>query len=55
MRTIALDSSQQFATPQSSTFSVDSSSGFFNQAMEVYKIGKSLTDRQLENCKFLGL
>ncbi|MFT3700788.1 MAG: vanadium-dependent haloperoxidase [Agriterribacter sp.] len=46
IRTIAMDSANQFIAPPPPAFSKDSTSPFYAMAMEVYNTGKNLTDEQ---------
>lgn len=52
IRTLALDSCNQFIPKPPTPFSVDKSSQFYKEMMEVYETGKNLTDEQLEIAKF---
>ena len=46
MRTLAIDSSSQFAPPLPAVYSLDSSSEFYQQAREVYLTGINLSQEQ---------
>ncbi|NJM25086.1 MAG: vanadium-dependent haloperoxidase [Bacteroidia bacterium] len=46
IRTFALDSAAQFMPPPPPAFSSEKGTGFYNEAYEVYTVGKSLTDEQ---------
>ena len=52
IRTLALDSCNQFIPKPPTPFSIDKSSQFYKEMMEVYEVGKNLTDEQLEIAKF---
>ena len=52
IRTMALDSAQQFKPKRPTPFSVTATSQFYKEAEEVYSIGKTLTDSQREIASF---
>lgn len=52
IRTLVLDSANQFAPVPPSPFSMDKNSKFYKETMEVYETGKNLTDTQREIAKF---
>lgn len=52
IRTVALDSAQQFTPPPPTAFSTDTNSKFYKEAYEVYEVGKNLTDEQREIALF---
>jgi hypothetical protein len=46
IRTFAIDSAQQFKPAPPTPFSTDKKSQFYKEAMEVYEVGKNLTEEQ---------
>lgn len=52
IRTMLLDSAQQFKPTPPTTFSTDKNSQFYKDAMLVYETGKNLTDEQDEIANF---
>jgi hypothetical protein len=46
VRPFFMESAEQFAPPPPTEYSMDSTSSFFRQAMEVYETGKNLTEEQ---------
>lgn len=52
IRTLVVDSAQQFRPAPPTPFSMDEDSQFYNEMMEVYNTGVNLTDEQEEIAKF---
>lgn len=52
MRTVSLDSAQQCATICTNAFNADTSSGFYKEAVEVYRTGLTLTAQQKNIANF---
>lgn len=46
IRTFAIDSAQQFKPKPPTSFSTDKNSQFYKEAIEVYEVGKNLTEEQ---------
>ncbi|MGC1240566.1 MAG: vanadium-dependent haloperoxidase [Chryseosolibacter sp.] len=52
IRTFAIDSAGQFKPSGPTTFSSDKSSKFYKEALEVYSVGKNLTEEQRQIASF---
>jgi hypothetical protein len=52
MRTFALDTSSQFPCPKPVKYSIDSTSAFYKQTLEVYNINKNLSAEQKTIAKY---
>lgn len=52
IRPFVLDSAQQFTPPVPTDYSLDQSSPFYKELMEVYEVRRSLTDEQTEIASF---
>jgi PAP2 superfamily len=52
IRTFGIDSAAQFKPKPATPFSIDKESPFYKEAMEVYSIGKNLTQEQREIASF---
>jgi len=52
LRTFVMDSAAQFKPVPPTAFGVDKKSAFYNEAYEVYKIGKELSDEQRQVASF---
>ncbi len=52
IRTLVLDSCNQFSPPPPTPYSMDKNSQFYKEVLEVYETGKNLTDEQTEIAKF---
>ncbi len=52
IRTMVLDSPQQFTPPLPTEFSLDKNSTFYAETMEVYEVGKNLNKEQKEIAQF---
>ena len=52
IRTFVIDSAQQFTPPLPTKYSLDKSSTFFKEVMEVYDVSKNLSDEQKEIASF---
>ena len=55
IRTLVLDSANQFSPKDPLTFDLTKGSPFQTQLQEVYEVGDNLTPEQIEIAKFLGL
>jgi hypothetical protein len=52
IRPFFLDSATQFVPPPPAAYSKDTTSSFYKQMMEVYQVGKRITDKQREIANF---